>query len=253
MKLSKIQSTYESIKAKTGIDFEQHKEASWGERVADLVFFPQYALTAILKGPAVLVGLVLIIALVSGYFGHTSFAVFFGLIGLVLGIVNGFYLGCIWFIRTLTNDLNGLVDLTLEKSQSVVSSFKDPSQRAAYGASAIDVVQGVIFSMILPEVNRVVSKKVPVIGGAVAFVLGKVITKMGSSLETRLLKAAEEEHIRPDAEPEQQLALFSKIDNQSDKIASGAARVASFPFKVLLAVFGVISLGILGLIYWLLY
>ncbi len=255
MKLKTIRRNYESVKAKTGIDFEQYQEESWGETVADLIFFPQYAFFSIIKGPLVLVGLVIVIAGLSYYFGHTAFALFFGLIGLVLGLVNGVFLGCIWFVRSLTDDLNRLVGLTVQKSNSVIQSFNDPTQRAAYTADAMDVVRGVVFSMVLPEVNRVVAKKVPVIGGLVAYVMGLAVSKMTDGIENRLNQTGPKEGNAQAALPptEQQMARLTSIQNTSDRIADGTASVASFPFKVVLGIVGTLSLGVVALLYWMLF
>ena len=64
MKTSVIKRNYDAIRKKTGIDFEQYKDESWGETIANLVFFPQYAITNILKGPGLLILLVIIISVV---------------------------------------------------------------------------------------------------------------------------------------------------------------------------------------------
>ncbi|MFK7922058.1 MAG: hypothetical protein AB8H47_08885 [Bacteroidia bacterium] len=250
MKTSVIKRNYDAIQKKTGIDFEQYKEESWGETIANLVFFPQYAISNILKGPGVMLLLVIVIAIVCMFTEHRTFGVFFLIFGIVFGIVNGFYLGCIWFIRSFTQDLGGLLNLTVQKSSAIITSFNDPEQKSAYKASLIDVVRGVVFSMILPEVNKVIGKKVPFIGGVIAWISGKAIGKMADSLEGRIQETGEEKEISALAAPAQQLGVLKKVEQTTDKVADTTATIAAFPFKLLLGIFGAIWLIIIAILYW---
>ncbi|MEL6654270.1 MAG: hypothetical protein AAFQ87_26060 [Bacteroidota bacterium] len=250
MKTSVIKRNYDAIKQKTGIDFEQYKEESWGETIANLVFFPQYAISNILKGPGLLLLIVFTIAIICMFTEHKTFGFFFLIFGIVFGIINGFYLGCIWFVRSLTSDINSLLNLTLQKSGSIINSFNDPEQKAAYQASLIDIVRGVIFSMILPEVNKVISKKVPFIGGVIAWLSGQAIGKMANNLESKIKEKGDKEEISEQAAPAQQLGVLSKVEKTADKVADTTASIASFPFKLLLGIFGMIWAGITAFLYW---
>ncbi|MEM6343726.1 MAG: hypothetical protein AAF927_07590 [Bacteroidota bacterium] len=250
MKTSVIKRNYDAVRKKTGIDFEQYKDESWGETIANLVFFPQYAITNILKGPGLLILLVIIIAVVCMLTEHKTFGFFFLLFGIFFGLINGFYLGCIWFIRSFANDLTGLLNLTIQKSGSIITSFNDPAQKSAYKASLVDIVRGVVFSLILPEVNKVIGKKVPLIGGVIAWISGKAIGKMADSLENRIQETGEENEISEKAEPAQQLGVLQKVEKTADKVADTTSKIASFPFKVLLAIFGFVWLGFTALLYW---
>lgn len=250
MKTSVIKRNYDAIHKKTGIDFEQYKEESWGETIANLVFFPQYAISNILKGPGLMLLIVIVVAIACMFTEHRTFGFFFLIVGIVFGIVNGFYLGCIWFIRSFAQDLGGLLKLTVQKSSSIITSFNDPEQKKAYKASLIDVVRGVVFSMILPEVNKVISKKVPFIGGVIAWISGKAIGKMADSLEGRIQETGEETEISEQAEPAEQLGVLKKVEQTTDKVADTTATIAAFPFKLLFGIFGAIWLGIIAILYW---
>ena len=121
---------------------------------------------------------------------------------------------------------------------------------------------GVLFVVMLPTMLGAVRKKVPVIGGLIAFfidnifrVLGSQLTKMVSrteaDLKSKVAKKAGALDIKVenlvDQAAERGMVVLEDVGKRSGKIVDSTLRILSIPIRIIAYVLGVIS----ALIAWL--
>lgn len=241
MRSKTIQKHSDAIKQKTGIDFAQYRDDEWAATLAELIRFPLYAGKVLARPLILLLLLVVGISIWTYADGHPAFALFFFVSGLVLTIPNGLQLGVIWFIYTLTGDLSKLLMLTTAKVRNILGQLSDRKQLKAGSAS---LIQGVVFSMLLPDVNRVIKKSIPVAGGLVAWVVGSLLAGLTRHVQKKIADIPEKEQ----TEAQSYLAL-DRVDQASHSLARRTARWVSAPIVLL----WLIVAGVSALIIWLEY
>ncbi|MEM7369412.1 MAG: hypothetical protein AAF587_12490 [Bacteroidota bacterium] len=255
MRLDSIQKRAKGIQEKTGIDFSQYKDEAWAEQLSELLRFPQYAIKTAIQPPILLLVIVIVLSVICFQTGHGAFGTVFLLTGIVLSIPNGLLLAVIYFVFSLTSDVHRLLELSLGKARVIAEKVGELGDKQQRRARLAELIQGVIFSMVLPDLNRVVKKSVPLIGGLVAAVLGSLLSRMAKRLEKRLSRMPEPDVLEEALVPQEgkRLAALDKIEYGSERLTQGTARVVSAPFFVVWLLVAIVSSLIIYLEYQALY
>ncbi|MFN3194364.1 MAG: hypothetical protein ACE364_00265 [Chlorobiota bacterium] len=157
----------------SNIDLSTYQSKEVTERIADLITFPIYVI-GILIWPL----LVSVVLFVSGYFVLRLDGLdhlFYPLLGLPLLVLGGFFIGLVWLISRLKDDLVSIMDYSLVVFKQAASNMqKDGGGSRDYGA----VFSGVMNSVILPSVRKVLENKVILIGGFVYSIVNKIVTRV---------------------------------------------------------------------------
>lgn len=155
------------------IDLSTYQSEEVTDRIAYLITFPIYVI-GILIWPL----LVSIVLFVSGYFVLRLDGLdhlFYPLLGLPLLVLGGFFIGLVWLISRLKDDLVSIMDYSLVVFKQAASNMqKDGGGSRDYGA----VFSGVMNSVILPSVRKVLENKVILIGGFVYSIVNKIVTRV---------------------------------------------------------------------------
>lgn len=251
MKLATIQKRAKGIQDKTGINFSQFKDEAWAEQLSELLRFPQYAIKTAIQPPIFLLLIVIGVVVYCFQSGHGVFGTVFLLTGIVLTIPNGILLSAIYFVFSFTGDIHRLLELSLGKARVIAEKVGELGDQQQRKSRLAELIQGVMFSMILPDLNRVVKKSVPLIGGLLAAVLGGLLVRLGKRLEKRLTKMPEPDVLEEALVPHEgkRLAALDKIEHGSERITEGTARVVSTPLFVIWLIVASVSALIIYLEY----
>lgn len=156
------------------LNLQQYQSEEVTDRIADLITFPIYVI-GILIWPF----LVSVVLFISGYFvlnlsgiDHIVYPLF----GLPLLVSMGLFIGLVWLLSRLRDDLVSIMDYSLVVfKQAVANMQKDPNSGSRdYGA----VFNGVMSSVILPSVRKVLENKVILVGGFVYSLVNKIVTRV---------------------------------------------------------------------------
>lgn len=251
MKLKTIKKQAENIQSKTGIDFSQYRDEAWSDQLSELVRFPQYALKTLIQPAVLLIVLVIIVAIVCFNTGHAAFGGIFLLTGILLAIPNGILLGIIYFIFSITGDVHRLLELTLQKVRLIAEQLGMDGNKQQRKAKLAELAQGVLFSMLLPDLNRVVKKSIPLVGGIVAAILGSLLKAVSHRLEQRLTKMPEPDVLEEALAPKKgkRLAALDKVESGSESLTQGIAKVVSSPFFIVWIIIAALSAMIIYMEY----
>ncbi|MEO0472675.1 MAG: hypothetical protein AAF206_23875 [Bacteroidota bacterium] len=219
-----------------GIQLDSYQDDEWASTLSSLIRFPQYVVRSIIGMPLLFLGLFIAVLVVLSYNDKTAFVALVLPFGLALSLINGFLWGAIRFISRLGNDLNRVLDLTLEKFEVVVAQARGVGSKGKARSSLADLFQSFVFGMVLPDVTKVIKKSVPLVGGLAAFLAGRVFMGMSKRVSKRLKKNEAQQPIdqkqSETVQQQQRIAIVQKIERGADTFTSHSVRIASFPFKV---------------------
>jgi len=156
------------------IDLSKYQSEEVTDRIADLITFPIYVI-GILIWPF----LVSVVLFAAGYFvlnlsgiDHIVYPLF----GLPLLVLMGLFVGLVWLLSQLKDDLVSIMDYSLVVfKQAVANMQKDPGNGSRdYGA----VFNGVMSSVIMPSVRKVLENRVIFVGGFVYSLVNKIVIRI---------------------------------------------------------------------------
>ncbi len=158
----------------SNIDFSNYQSEEVTDRIADLITFPIYVI-GILIWPFLLS----VVLFISGYFVLNLSGVdhiVYPLFGLPLLVLMGLFVGLVWLLSRLKDDIVSIMDYSLIVfKQAVANMQKEPgSSNRDYGA----VFNGVMSSVIMPSVRKVLENRVILVGGFVYSLVNKIVTRV---------------------------------------------------------------------------
>jgi len=260
MKKRAIIALAKSLYEKTGVSFEKYQNEELANSIANLLMFPRYAISVFIR-PIFFVFLTLLLAaLIYLFIGATLFALALFILSLILSLTVGGMLGSTIFIAKVGNDVEKILTLSLEILQQIlfdskrVNFAKEIKQRVYPKLS--EMINGVVLLVLLPTLQRVIKKKIPVVGGIVSAILGRIIMVWARRIQKKIQNENEKLEQTPDVITEdmpktkmQEVwgrfcdANIKNIDYLKGGIGvtvGFATRIAAIPFQLLL----VLNIGV---------
>lgn len=172
------------IKDELGIDVRKYRNEEVVEDFVELLVFPEYVLTWVLK--PILISVVIFI---MGFFKfdlvHIELIIY-ACVGFVLFFTLGILIGLLFLIRRMKTDMWGIVDYSLEMMKSAVNDLKQVNDQITpeNRKNALGLLfKGIIHIVTIPMVAKVVSAKVPLIDGLINRLLKKVLTVVSDKVK----------------------------------------------------------------------
>lgn len=237
------------IKDELGIDVQKYRNEEVAENFAELLVFPQYVVSWVIR--PILVALLLFII---GFFildlVHIEYALY-GIIGLVLFLVNGLLFGLIFLIWKMKSHMWGIVNYSLDIMKSAVTDMNQINNQVTKEnrKNVLGLLfKGIIHIVTIPMLSKVISDKVPFIGELVNGIVKKILTLVSDKLkfdEGKLEKEMNKTEKEPNA-----LQVYS---NSISSVSKGLEKVMNFTFGVaqwpLKIGFGIVFLLLLLFLY----
>ncbi len=260
MKQQAIALLKEKILQKTGIDLEQYRNENLVESIADILLFPKYVLKIMLT---TMLGFFVawLVLLLWANFQEKILLGFFGFwLGFVLVILNGIIFGMLRLLKSLEHDLNEILQMTVGAVQQVFKDFKNVKLQLKAQVfelpSVSEMLQGVLFAVMLPTLRAVIKKKVPVFGTILAFLAEQVFTILGNQLAAVVNKSendlkekigAKAEILEKEAKntvesfADRGIQTLEKVRKTTEKIVSPTMKIITFPIRMLTWLVGGLS------------
>ncbi|MCF2875557.1 MULTISPECIES: hypothetical protein [unclassified Tenacibaculum] len=230
------------IKEELGIDIHKYRNEEVVENFVELLVFPKYVINWVIR-PV----LISILAFIIGFYMldlvHVEY-VLYSIIGLVLFLLAGFFMGLLFLIWKMKSDMWGIINYSLDIMKSAVADINEVSNQTTK-ENRKDVLsllfKGVIHIITIPMVSKVVSDKVPFVGGIINRIIKKILTLVSDKVkfdEEKLKNELSKNEDEPDA-LKVYLKSISFASNGIKKVMNFTFGVAQFPLKVL---FGIILL-----------
>lgn len=225
----------QKIKNELGIDVQKYRNEEVVESFVELLIFPEYVVTWVIR-PILISLLIFIIGFFTLDLVHVEY-VLYGVIGIVLFLVTGVLIGVLFLMGKMKWDMWGILKYSLEMMKSAVSDVNQVNNQisAENRKEVLGLVfKGIIHIVTIPMMSKIISEKVPLIGGIINFFIKKVLTLISDKVkfDEELLK---EELKKTENEP---TALKNYSDSISfvslglEKIMNITFAIAEFPLKL---------------------
>ncbi len=222
------------IQSELGVDVKKYRNDEVVETFVSMLVFIEYFITWVI-GP--IVGALLLYGL--GFWlldlVHVEYGIY-GLVGLILFLITGIFLGLLLLTGRMKEDVWGIVHYSLDIMKSAKADTAEvmanmPAQQKK--ASTAMLFQGVLHLVTIPTLATVIEAKIPILGMIVSRFIKKVLTMVSNSL-------AKEEEILIDpnvskADSQQEISQQRHKDASFGKIRKAISipfGIARLPIKI---------------------
>ncbi len=233
------------------IDYSKYEVDEVVEKIADAIFFPLYI-------GRVVLGVVVVFSILLGIFcsyttTYTIFALLLFVISFAISIPSLILVSAIRLVNTIRNDMNRIIEITVETTTHVYNDSKLLSQQRNKGvplkSSFNDVFRGVSLYVIRPSLKRVLSRKIKFLAFPFTFLVDRIFNYvMIKKQPTFDVHVDTEGKVVVDAPKK---SIGGKIKKGGSKFTSISTGIIKAPIYLLLFVYGTINLILVLLLSWL--
>ncbi|ABK99515.1 hypothetical protein Ppro_1905 [Pelobacter propionicus DSM 2379] len=245
----KYQNKLKEIAARTGIDFARYRDPVLVEKLGNLLTIQFYAIKAI-SIPVLL--LLLIHWGIAAYAFITSknvAGIVIGLGGIIPSIVVGILTGIVVLMGTIKNDVKQLFSLSIDTIRTILADTNSEIQRSVHSVSECqsnlpklsDLLQGVIFGIILPTLQQIIVSKFKIVRRPLEYLFNTTIVAVANST---LAVLDERTNNSVNNHSEKIAVVTTKVSKISDETANSINTSFDMAVKKLEAVKNVIDLKI---------
>lgn len=218
-----------------GVDIQKYRNEEVVENFVELMVFPQYVITWLIR-PIIIAFVLFLVGFFVLKLVHVEFLLY-GIIGLILFLVSGIMAGFLFLSWKMKGDMWGVVDYSLEIMRSAVLDINQVNHKMT--KETRKNVLGILFSGIIhyvtiPMMSKVVSEKVPFVSGLVNRITKKILTVVADKVkfeEDILQEELDKEETESNA-----LRIYSNsittVSGGLEKVMNFTFRIAQFPFKI---------------------
>lgn len=240
------------IQEELGIQVEKYRNEEVVENFVELLVFPQYVITWI-KTPI----LIAIVIFVIGFFlldlVHIEYVIY-ALFGFILFLISGALVGLLFLIWKMKSDIFGIVNYSLDIMKSAISDLNkvnnqmtDDNKKDVLGL----LFKGIVHIVTVPMISKVISDKVPFVGGVVNRVIKRILILVSDNLKF------DEDNINYElnkAENEPSISQvysnsITSVSNGLEKVMNFTFGIAQIPLKIVTAIILIILISFLYLIH----
>lgn len=264
MKKIEINKIREDLLTKTGIDFNNYNKPELFQKIADLLTFPAYGFRAIKKAFNIFFFLLLLSVVLWIFLtGKMGIGFVVLVIGFLLVLVNSLIWGQVILLNRTSNDICAIAEMSVDIAENAITDIQniratldDNSQLP----KATDLLSGAMQVVILPNVLEIVRKKVPLVGKVLAGLTENMLvsfTKKVSEKEDEIRKEAgidkkiADLHSQADGYFDNSIKFLENVKTRTENIMDVIVKVTSFPFKTSGTISLLLSVLIIGGIFYL--
>ena len=237
------------IKTELGIDVQKYRNEEVVESFVELLVFPEYVVTWVIR-PIFIAILMFIIGFFIFDLVHIEFIIY-GVIGLILFLITGILFGLLILTWKMKSDMWGIVDYSLEIMKSAVSDLNQVNSQISK-ENIKDILgllfKGIIHIVTIPMMSKVISDKVPIVGGFVNRIVKKILTLVSDKVkfgEENLKQELRKKEGKPNAIQVYSNSI-SSVSNGLERVMNLTFGVAQFPLKL---GFGIMALILILFLY----
>lgn len=238
----------QKIKTELGIDVSKYRNQEIVENFADLIVFPQYAISWIIRP---VLGAILLFIL--GFFVidlvHIEYLLY-SLLGFVLFLISGFIFGLLVLAWKIKKDIWGIVEYTLDIMKSAVVDLNQTNKQMTPGNKKETLgllFLGILHVVTIPMLSEVIGNKLPLVGRPVGWFIKKVLTLIAGRISFD--EEIKEEMLKSGEAPNAVQVYTKSIMNVSNGlkiVMDWSFAAAQFPLKL---AFGIVASLLLLFLY----
>ncbi|WP_025668131.1 hypothetical protein [Aquimarina megaterium] len=233
--LKDVEKLDHKIKEELGIDVQKYRNEEVIENFVELLVFPKYVINWVIR--PILISIVIFI---FGFFifdlVHIEYVIY-GVIGLILFLVVGIITGLLFLIWKMKSDMWSIINYSLEIMKSAVTDINQVNNQVNK-ENRKDVLgllfKGVIHIVTIPMISKIISDKVPLVGGIVNRIVKKILTLVSDKVKF------DEEKLKQELNKTENESSALKVYSSSissatkglEKVINFTFGVAQFPLKI---------------------
>tara|TARA_B100001059_G_C17815477_1_gene574946 strand:- start:1718 stop:2473 length:756 start_codon:yes stop_codon:yes gene_type:complete len=233
------------IKEELGIDVRKYRNEEVSENLVELLVFPKYVISWVIR-PI----LISIVVFIIGFFVfdlvHIEYVIY-GIIGLILFLMVGIITGLLFLMWKMKSDIWSIINYSFEIMKSAVTDLNQVNKENRKDVLGL-LFKGIIHVVTIPMISKIISDKVPFVGGIVNRIVKNILTLVTDKVEFDEEKL-KQEHNKAESESNVLKEYSNSISSASsglEKIMNFTFGVAQFPLKI---VFGIILLALILFLY----
>ncbi len=240
------------IKNELGIDVQKYRNEEVVESFVELLVFPEYVITWVIRPILISLGI-----FITGFFVfdlvHIEYIIY-GSIGFGLFLANGILIGLLFLSWKMKSDMWRIVDYSLEIMKSAVNDMNQVNNQMTKD-NRKDVLgllfKGIIHIVTIPMMSKVISDKVPFVGGIVNRIVKRILILVSDKVkfdEEDLKQELRKKESEPNAIQVYSNSIAS-VSKGLEKVMNFTFGVAQFPLKMGFGIFFLILVLFLYLIH----
>ncbi|MBO0590997.1 hypothetical protein I2486_06205 [Cellulophaga sp. E16_2] len=228
------------IKEELGIDVQKYRNEEVIENFVELLVFPKYIFNCLIR-PILISILIFIVGFFIFDLVHIEYVIY-GTVGLILFLITGILVGLLLLMWKMKSDMWGVVNYSLDIMKSAITDMiqvnnqvNEENRKDVLGL----LFKGIIHIVTIPMISKVISDKVPFVGGIVKRIVKKILTLFSDKVKFDEEKLSQELNKKEGDSNALRIYLnsISSATTGLEKIMNFTFGVAQFPLKI---VFGII-------------
>jgi len=172
------------IKEELGIDVQKYRNEEVVESFVELLVFPEYVITWVIR-PILISFVIFLIGFFIFNLVHIEYFIY-GVIGLVLFLSTGVLIGLLFLTWKMKSDIWGIVDYSLKIMKSAVNDMNQVNNQITI-SNRKDIngllFKGIIHIVTIPMMSKIISNKVPFVGGIVNRIVKKILVLVSDKIK----------------------------------------------------------------------
>lgn len=221
-----IEALDKKIKDELGIDVQIYRNEEVVENFVELLIFPEYVFTWVIR-PIIISFIIFIIGFFLFDLVHIEY-VLYAIIGIALFLVNGVLFGLLFLTWKLKSDIGGIINYSLDIMKTAASDINQVNNQVN-AQNRKDVLgllfKGIIHIVTIPMMSKVISTKVPLVGGIVNKFAKKILTLISDRVEF------DEENLKKELKKnEDESSILQVYSNSISSVSLGLEKVLNITF-----------------------
>ncbi len=233
------------IKKELGLDIEKYRNEEVAENFVELLVFPKYIFWGTIR-PLVIAFFIFLLGFVFIDLVNVEYLIY-GILGLPIFLTTGLLLGLLFLTWKMRSDLWSIVEYSLDILKSAISDLNHIGNKITSDNKKNIMgllFKGIIHIVTIPMLGKVISDKVPLVGGLLNGFVKKILTLISDKIQydERLL---ESEMNKKDTEPnyiEIQSSELSAVTAGLEKTLNFTFGVAQLPLKISFAFMAIVMI-----------
>ncbi len=173
---------------RTGIDFQKYQTETLRNAIASLISFPSSFSFYLVIYPILVFVLGMVAGVLAWNYIGIVFAVSFIAMAVLLFPFLGFFSGLLFFAKKVVLDIEDVFGASVQILAQVATDLPtvqdkiNPEKLAAF--SFADILKGINAVVVVPVLIKLISDKIPFIGGRIGSLIGKFLQRCSSNSAT---------------------------------------------------------------------
>lgn len=242
-----VQKLDDKLKSEFGVYVSKYRNPEIAKKFGDLLVFPQFALSWILRPVSISLFLYFIVFYI--YDLSLISSIVYGVFGLFLFLVNGLLFGILFALWKMKKDVYGVIEYSLSILKECIADLNQVSSKENRKETLSLLFLGIIHLVTIPMITEVIANKTPFIGDFFSKLFKKILRLACSKIKFNY--GPNKNEVIKGYNPEIVTNSYMKSIDQTmvglDKLLTTILKISQFPITMAT----IITFSLLGILLYL--